>query len=140
MSEINAHTDTGSLIVLLTSDWGFQAYSPRGDTWEYVAPREDCAIIKVGDALKFMSSFELKSSLYRILPWRHCAESGFFLRPNNNAKLLDGEGVEWTAGEWLEASSRATGFLTVSRRSTIWTDRKGFTGLVEAASESTLIA
>lgn len=103
-----AHTDTGSLMVLFNSDWGLQAYSPKGDTWEYVAPRENCAIINIGDTLRFLSGFKLKSSLHRVVPWHGRVTSGpryaaiFFLRPNSDAKLVDGEGVEWTAGKLLE--------------------------------------
>ena len=103
-----AHNDTGSLTVLFNSDCGLQAYSSKDETWQYVAPRENCAIINVGDALKFMSGFALKSSLHRVVPWQRHPVSGpryaaiFFLRPNNDAKFIDGEGAEWTAGEWLK--------------------------------------
>jgi isopenicillin N synthase-like dioxygenase len=45
------HTDTGSLTTLFNSDWGLQVYSSQRDSWEYIAPREDHAIINVGDAL-----------------------------------------------------------------------------------------
>lgn len=142
-----AHTDTGSLTVLFNSDWGLQAYSPEGDTWEYVAPREHCAIINVGDALKFMSGFKLESSLHRVVPWYHRAEMGpryatiFFLRPNNDARFIDGEGTEWTAGEWLEKKFQNYRIPHVEQKmNTISTGRKGFTGLLEANFESTPVA
>ena len=142
-----AHTDAGSLTVLFNSDWGLQAYSPEGDTWEYVAPRENCAIINVGDALKFMSGFKLKSSLHRVVPWHSRATSGpryatiFFLRPNNDANLIDGEGIEWTASEWLERK-----FVNYriphseQEMNDISTGRKGFTGLLEATPKSSSAA
>ena len=134
-----AHTDAGSLTVLFNSDWGLQAYSPQSTTWQSVAPRPNSAIINVGDALRFLSGFRLKSSLHRVVPWhREAAPAGpryatiFFLRPNNEARLVDGDGVESSAGEWLERKFRnyrmpheEQGLNAVS------TGRKGFTGLLE---------
>ena len=142
-----AHTDTGSLTVLFNSDWGFQAYSPGDETWEYVAPRENCAIINVGDALKFMSGFKLKLNLHRVVPWSRRATSDprfaaiFFLRPNNDAKLIDDEGVEWTAVEWLERKFQNYRIPhSEQKMNTISTGRKGFTGLLETNPESSFEA
>ena len=136
-----AHTDAGSLTVLFNSDWGLQAYSPKGDTWEYVAPRENCAIINVGDALKFMSGFKLKSSLHRVVPWHRRSTSGpryatiFFLRPNNDAKLVDAEGVNWTAGDWLKRKFQNYRIPHREQKmNDISTGKKDFTGLLEATS------
>ena len=106
-----AHTDAGSLTVLFNSDWGLQAYSAASSTWQSVAPRPNSAIINVGDALRFLSGFRLKSSLHRVVPWHRHREGPryatiFFLRPNNEARLVDGDGVESSAGEWLERKFR----------------------------------
>ena len=142
-----AHTDAGSLTVLFNSDWGLQAYSSKDDTWEHVAPRANCAIINVGDALKFMSGFKLTSSLHRVVPWHRSTTSGpryaaiFFLRPNNDAKLVDGEGVEWTAGEWLKRKFQNYRIPhSEQKMNSISTGRKGFTGLLEVTPESSSVA
>ncbi len=142
-----AHTDVGSLTVLFNSDWGLQAYSSEDETWRYVAPREKCAIVNVGDALRFMSGFKLKSSLHRVVPWHRRDSSGpryaaiFFLRPNNDAKLIDGEGDEWTAGEWLERKFQNYRIPhSEQKMNAISTGRKGFTGLLEATHESDSVA
>ena len=136
-----AHTDAGSLTVLFNSDWGLQAYSPASSTWQHVAPRANSAIINVGDALKFLSGFRLTSSLHRVVPWyRRLDKSSagpryatiFFLRPNNEAKLVDGDGVESSAGEWLERKFRNYRMPHEEQGlNAISTGRKGFTGLLE---------
>ena len=136
-----AHTDAGSLTVLFNSDWGLQAYSSKDEMWEYVAPREDCAIVNVGDALKFMSGFRLKSSLHRVVPWDRRNASApryatiFFLRPNNDAKLVDGEGFESTAGEWLKRKFQNYRMPHDEQKlNAISTGKKGFTGLLEGGA------
>ena len=141
------HTDTGSITVLSNSDWGLQVHSPASDQWEYVAPRPNCAIINVGDALKFMSGFKLKSSLHRVVPceryWtgRDRYACIYFLRPANDAKLVDAEGVERTGREWLEAKF---GNYRIphkeQEKNTISTGKKGFSGLWDVAHQPVAMA
>ena len=132
--------------MLFNSDWSLQAYSSKGETWGNVAPRENYAIINVGDGLKFMSGFKLKSSLHRVVPWHRRAASGpryaaiFFLRPNNDAKLVDGEGVEGIAAEWLARKFQNYRIPhSEQKMNAISAGRKGFTGLLEATPESTSV-
>jgi len=130
------HTDSGSLSVLFVSDWGLQVHSPKHDRWESVAPRPGCAIVNVGDSLRFLSGLKLRSSLHRVVPHRERRTLGprysiaFFLRPNNNATFTDAEGTQWTGSDWLNKK-----FLNYRRphqeqRQTILaTGQKGFLGL-----------
>lgn len=136
------HTDTGSITVLFNSDWGLQVFSPACDTWEYVAPRPDCAIVNVGDALKFISGFRLKSSLHRVVPWNGTWTKSpryaiiFFLRPNDDTEFVDSEGVRWTAAAWLRRKFQNYRFPHKQQETNaISTGRKGFSGLVETALE-----
>jgi isopenicillin N synthase-like dioxygenase len=102
-----AHTDSGSISVLFCSDWGLQVYSSQDSQWEWVQPRENHAVVNVGDALKFISGCKLTSSLHRVVP-RHMFwvseprySAIFFLRPNNDAEFTDNEGNHWTGSRWL---------------------------------------
>ncbi len=133
-----AHTDTGSLTILFNTDWGLQAYSSARRAWEYVAPRENCAIINVGDALKFISGFRLESSLHRVVPWHRPSTASaryasiFFLRPNHHAEFMDSEGVKWTANRWLEKKFQNYRLPHAEQETNaISTGKKGFTGLLE---------
>jgi isopenicillin N synthase-like dioxygenase len=134
-----AHTDTGSITILFNTEWGLQVCSPDGDRWEYVPPsRNDLAIVNIGDALKFISSFKLKSCLHRVVPchgkWeaRSRYATIFFLRPNNEVEFTDTEGNMWNAGDWLNRK-----FLNYrsshgdQEKNAIATGRKGFVGLWE---------
>lgn len=136
------HTDTGSITVLFNSDWGLQVFSPACHAWEYVAPRPDCAIVNVGDALKFISGFRLKSSLDRVVSWNGTWTKSpryatiFFLRPNDNTEFVDSEGVRWTAAAWLRRKFQNYRFPHKQQETNaISTGRKGFSGLVEMALE-----
>lgn len=101
------HTDAGSVSVLFSSHWGLQVFSEERNEFEYVPPRSNCAIVNIGDSLKFLSNFKLKSSLHRVVPCReHWISSPrysciFFLRPALDAQFVDVDGTSWTAGEWL---------------------------------------
>lgn len=130
------HTDTGSITVLFNTEWGLQVFSPETEEWEYVPPRERYAIINVGDSLKFISKFRLKSSLHRVVPssshWVSDSRYAtiFFLRASNSVQFTDTEGVEWTGGAWLDKK-----FQNYRRphadqeKNAISTGRLGFSGL-----------
>jgi len=137
-----AHTDAGSISVLYCSDWGLQVYSSQLQCWEYVAPRENHAIVNVGDALRFISSCKLKSSLHRVVPrhkfWRFNPRYSiiFFLRPNNDAKFTDSQGNHWTGRTWL---NRKFGNYrkphSEQKLSSLATGKVGFVGLVQPVSD-----
>ena len=101
------HTDSGTLSMLFVSDWGLQVYSSKHDRWESVPPRAGCAIVNVGDSLRFLSGLRLKSSLHRVVPLPERETTGprysitFFLRPNNDATFTDAEGSQWKGSEFL---------------------------------------
>ena len=136
------HTDTGSITILFNTEWGLQVCSPDGDRWEYVPPAiGDRAIVNVGDALKFISNFKLKSCLHRVVPCYGKWGGGpryatiFFLRPSNDAEFVDTEGHHWKAGDWLNRK-----FLNYraphseQRMTAMATGRKNFVGLWEGSS------
>jgi isopenicillin N synthase-like dioxygenase len=138
-----SHTDTGSITILFNSEWGLQVCSPDGDRWEYVPPaKDDRTIVNVGDALKFMSNFKLKSCLHRVVPcyekWGGGARYAtiFFLRPSNDAEFVDTEGQHWKAGDWLNRK-----FLNYraphseQRLNAMATGRKGFIGVWEGPAK-----
>ena len=130
------HTDSGTLSVLFVSDWGLQVYSSQQDRWESVLPRAGCAIVNVGDSLRFLSGLRLKSSLHRVVPLPQREMVGprysiaFFLRPNNDAAFTDAEGRQWTGSEFLNMK-----LLNYRRphqeqkQSSLATGQKGYLGL-----------
>jgi isopenicillin N synthase-like dioxygenase len=141
------HTDTGSVTILFNTKWGLQVCSPDGERWEYVPPStNDRAIVNIGDALKFMSGYRLKSCLHRVVPCYGKWEDGprfatiFFLRPSNDSELTDTEGNHWKAGDWLNKK-----FLnyraphTEQEKTAIATGRKGFVGLWEEQAKMALL-
>jgi len=100
----NMHTDMGTLTVLFTQQWGLQVLCPtKGDNdWRFVAPRPGHAIINVGDCLRFLTGYKLRSALHRVLPLttgdRYSV--AYFLRPNDDAELSDATGNNRTAVDW----------------------------------------
>ncbi|KAK3309422.1 2OG-Fe(II) oxygenase family oxidoreductase [Chaetomium strumarium] len=137
------HTDTGSITVLFNTEWGLQVFSPETEEWEYVPPRDKCAIINVGDSLKFISNFRLKSSLHRVVPasshW--VSESRyatiFFLRASNTVRFTDTEGVNWTGGEWLNAKfQNYRRAHSEQEKNAISTGKVGFAGLWDGTKDA----
>ncbi|KAL2143166.1 hypothetical protein VTI28DRAFT_314 [Corynascus sepedonium] len=99
------HTDTGSITVFFNTECGLRVFPPETEEWEYVPSRDNCAIINVGDSLNFISNFQLKSSLHRVVPesshWVSESQYAtiFFLRASNTVRFNDAEGVNWTGAE-----------------------------------------
>jgi isopenicillin N synthase-like dioxygenase len=108
----NLHTGLGSLTFLYAQQWGLQVLCPPSNEpgphaeeklqWKFVASRPGHAIINVGDTLRFLTGFRLRSALHRALQ----LDTGdryamtYFLRPNDDAEFTDGEGKDCTAVEW----------------------------------------
>ncbi len=97
----NMHTDLGTLTVLFTQQWGLQVLC-GDDDWKFVQPRPGHAIINVGDCLRFLTGYKLRSALHRVLPLttgdRYSVT--YFLRPNDDAEFSDATGKNRTAVDW----------------------------------------
>jgi isopenicillin N synthase-like dioxygenase len=102
-----AHTDVGSITLLFFKEWGLQVLAPRTNKWARVPPRPGYAIVNVGDALRLLSNFKLRSSFHRVVPHTgssQCPRDSivYFLRPDSDTIFKDMEGNEWTAQQWQE--------------------------------------
>jgi isopenicillin N synthase-like dioxygenase len=62
-----SHTDMGAITFLFTRQPGLQVLSSDGK-WTWVAPRENCAIVNVGDMLAMLTSDVLRSCPHRVGP------------------------------------------------------------------------
>ncbi|KAL3961797.1 hypothetical protein ACCO45_003320 [Purpureocillium lilacinum] len=100
----NKHTDIGSITVLFTDQWGLQVMAADTQRWEYVPPRAGCAIINVGDSLRFLSRKRLRSCLHRVVPVDGQTSDrytiAYFLRPDNRVSFVDSNGELVTAEHW----------------------------------------
>jgi isopenicillin N synthase-like dioxygenase len=99
------HTDLGTLTFLLTSQWGLQVLSPEANAWQFVKPMPDRAIVNVGDSLRFLSGFRLKSAVHQVLPLygvqhEHRFSVAYFLRAEDNVEYEDSEGRRFTSKKW----------------------------------------
>ncbi|KAK8085643.1 hypothetical protein PG997_006914 [Apiospora hydei] len=105
-----AHTDTGSLTFVFSSQPGLQIL-PRGVSkkvqaqaegsqhgsssqmpWQYVAPRSGHAVVNVGDCLSKMTNGLLKSALHRVGPVEGCPMNerysiAYLMRPEDHTVL-----------------------------------------------------
>ena len=103
----NKHTDISSLAFLFAQQWGLQVPSITvPGAWDYVRPIPGHAIVNVGDSLRFLSGFKLRSVLHRVVPvaemeHEHRFSIAYFMRPVNGTKFKDSEGREIKADEWF---------------------------------------
>ncbi|EPE28436.1 Clavaminate synthase-like protein [Glarea lozoyensis ATCC 20868] len=98
------HTDVGSLTVLFADKRGLQARHPDTGEWQYLEPREGCAVINIGDSLRFMSQKNFQSALHRVIPTPGTTihdrfSCAYFLRPELDAEF-DAEGQHWKSIDW----------------------------------------
>ncbi|KAK6826141.1 hypothetical protein PG987_013635 [Apiospora arundinis] len=107
----NQHTDLGSLTLLFAPQWGLQVLCPvdfvcpeTGERlqWQNVEPRPRHAIVNVGDTLRFLSDYRLRSALHRALPMENCDRYSiaYFLRPSDDSEFIDAKGEATTAVSW----------------------------------------
>ncbi|KAI4603389.1 hypothetical protein KJ359_006184 [Pestalotiopsis sp. 9143b] len=107
----NQHTDLGSLTLLFAPQWGLQVLSPvdfvcreTGEhlQWQSVEPRPGHAIVNVGDSLRFLSNYQLRSALHRALPLDSSDRYSiaYFLRPSDDSEFRDSKGQSTSAVNW----------------------------------------
>lgn len=99
-----AHTDAGTLAIVLSTVPGLQVQLPGDSDWRFVVPKPGHAIVNVGDCLTFLSNGSLPSILHRVVPAAGTEEIkyslGYFLRPEFEAVVTDREGKVWSGYDW----------------------------------------
>jgi isopenicillin N synthase-like dioxygenase len=107
------HTDLGSLTILFSDEWGLQVVEPSNGNWEWVEPREDDAVINVGDALRFLSGKTLYSCVHRVVRDGRASDEGhrysiaYLLRPGDDVTFVDADGSRVTAQSLASIKYRA---------------------------------
>jgi hypothetical protein len=97
------HTDISSLTLLFSEEWGLQVRPPRAREFGFVKPKDGCAIINVGDSLRFASGHTMQSCIHRVMPYdatQHRYSVAYFLRAEDATMFTDSEGRYITAGQW----------------------------------------
>lgn len=88
----NPHTDLGTFTLLLARQWGLQVLSPDTESWAFVAPRANHALINVGDSLRALSRFQFAAVVHRVFPVQEQQHEdrysiAYFLRVNDDVEL-----------------------------------------------------
>jgi isopenicillin N synthase-like dioxygenase len=99
------HTDISSLTLLFSDQWGLQVRPPRAREFGFVKPKDGCAIVNVGDSLRFASGHTMQSCIHRVVPFdptEHRYSIAYFLRAEDDTMFTDSEGRYITAGQWHE--------------------------------------
>lgn len=101
----NKHTDLGTLTFLLCQSPGLQVLSNNPAGWQYVAPKAQCAVINVGDTLRFLSGNLLRSAVHRVMPvdklqHDHRYSIAYFLRAESSTQFTDSSGRLVSAKAW----------------------------------------
>jgi hypothetical protein len=129
------------MTILFCLERGLQVLDPKTEQWCYVDPRPGCAVINVGDSLRFLSGGTLRSSLHRVVPYpgvdiRNRLSSAYFMRPELDAEFVDDNGQRWTSLDWHMRKYRVYRSSAHEQKrdktsSTILTGRPGFMGFWE---------
>ncbi|KAM0559770.1 hypothetical protein ACHAPJ_004294 [Fusarium lateritium] len=102
---LSAHTDVGSLTILFCDARGLQTFSPDTQEWRSVEPRDGCAVLNVGDSLRFLSGREFRSVVHRVAPYpgttiENRFSCAYFLRPRLDVEFEDEKGERWKSIDW----------------------------------------
>jgi isopenicillin N synthase-like dioxygenase len=97
------HTDISTLTLLFSEQWGLQIRPPGAREFGFVRPEPGCAIVNVGDSLRFASGHKMQSCIHRVVPFNpteHRYSIAYFLRAEDDTMFTDSEGRYITAGQW----------------------------------------
>ncbi|KAI9769570.1 MAG: hypothetical protein M1839_003642 [Geoglossum umbratile] len=137
-----SHTDTGSITILFTLQWGLQIFQPGTGKWEFIQPLPEHAVINVGDSLRHMSRNKLHSGLHRVVP---APEPGsieqedrysfmYFLRPDRDTVFCDQDGNEYNAAQWHDLKTQNYRKDHTMISPSLQTGRKEYLGLWDAGN------
>ncbi|KAI8625005.1 2OG-Fe(II) oxygenase family oxidoreductase [Xylariaceae sp. FL1651] len=132
-----AHTDVGSLTILFFSERGLQVLNPTGTEWQYLDPKEGCALLNVGDCLRFLSNGLYRSSLHRVVPFPGVAiqdrySCAYFMRPELDVEFVDDDGNKWNSLDWhINKYHVFRASVDEQAKSSVLTGRPGVLGLWE---------
>lgn len=97
------HTDISSLTLLFAEQWGLQVRPPGSKEFGFVEPKKGCAVINVGDSLRFASGHTMQACIHRVVPFdptEHRYSIAYFLRAEDDTMFTDSEGRYVSAGQW----------------------------------------
>ncbi|KKK15687.1 hypothetical protein ARAM_006617 [Aspergillus rambellii] len=129
------HTDLGSLTMLFADSPGLQIRPDGCDEWLYIMPKENHALINLGDAMSLWSGGLFRSVLHRVasLPGKGMNERysfAFLMRPENQAPMVPlnsdclPEGEDFLTSEnWIKAKFGILRGDTSKNKSRILTGR-----------------
>jgi isopenicillin N synthase-like dioxygenase len=107
------HTDISTLTLLFSEQWGLQVRPPGtcgAREMGFVAPKDGCAFVHVGDSLRFASGMKFQSCIHRVVPFdpsEHRYSIAYFLRAEDDTMFIDSEGRAITAGQWHDEKFKA---------------------------------
>lgn len=112
------HTDLGSLTMLFADSPGLQIKPDGCDDWLYIMPKQNHAVVNLGDAMSLWTGGLFRSVLHRVasLPGKGMNERysfAFLMRPENQAPMVPllgssglpvaGEEGVLTSENWIKA-------------------------------------
>ncbi|KLP21074.1 naringenin,2-oxoglutarate 3-dioxygenase [Fusarium fujikuroi] len=102
---LSAHTDVGSLTILFCGDRGLQTFNQDTHEWRSVEPRDGCAVVNVGDSLRFLSGRKFRSVVHRVAPYpgetiENRFSCAYFMRPRMDVEFEDEKGGRWKSIAW----------------------------------------
>ncbi|KAF5538577.1 Clavaminate synthase [Fusarium napiforme] len=102
---LSAHTDVGSLTILFCGDRGLQTFNQDMQEWHSVEPRDGCAVVNVGDSLRFLSGRKFRSVVHRVAPYpgetiENRFSCAYFMRPRMDVEFEDEKGERWKSIDW----------------------------------------
>ncbi|KAJ9414933.1 hypothetical protein QL093DRAFT_2450988 [Fusarium oxysporum] len=89
--------------ILAIDEWGLQVVEPSNGNWEWVEPRENDAVINVGDALRFLSGKTLYSCVHRVVRDGRASDEGhrysiaYLLRPGTTVTAQSLASIKYRA-------------------------------------------
>ncbi|KAF5982430.1 Clavaminate synthase [Fusarium coicis] len=102
---LSAHTDVGSLTILFCGDRGLQTFNQDTQEWRSVEPRDGCAVVNVGDSLRFLSGRKFRSVVHRVAPYpgetiENRFSCAYFMRPRMDVEFEDEKSERWKSIDW----------------------------------------
>ncbi|KAF4502785.1 Clavaminate synthase [Fusarium agapanthi] len=96
---LSAHTDVGSLTILFCGDRGLQTFNQDTQEWRSVEPRDGCAVVNVGDSLRFLSGRKFRSAVHRVAPYpgetiENRFSCAYFMRPRMDVEFEDEKAID----------------------------------------------
>ncbi|EWZ36741.1 uncharacterized protein FOBCDRAFT_292829 [Fusarium oxysporum Fo47] len=104
-TQASAPIPTSAFSLFFCDARGLQTFAQGMQEWRSVEPCNGCAVVNVGNSLRFLSGRKFRSVVHRVAPYpgettENRSSCAYFVGPRMDVEFEDEKGEQWKSIDW----------------------------------------